>query len=188
MTLQPIEQSEARFELPVWLRGTAPQMLASINAMLLGVESVDYDSIASLVNLETLGYDELEAYFEFFRIKPLFSREFPLETMRSIARRGDELYRLRGKAKALTIFSNLVNVFYTWNFRRDDVGRVIGIHFLIAPPVGVRSDVDWTRYIYDAFTFLLPVRLTVDEFTFTLAVEGSQVYVGSHVVLSHDIP
>ena len=177
----------APYELPIFLRGVAPHLHASIHAMVNGVESIDYAYIYSLVNFDTLGYDELESFFTFFRIRPLFTRIFTVDIMRSIAKRGDELYRLRGKSKALSLFSNLVNVFYVWEFRFDVAGRIVGIHFTISPPTGVIANADWARYMRDAFKFLLPIRLTVDSFTITLAVT-SEIYISGFAFISNDIP
>ena len=68
----------------------------------------------------------------------------------------------------------------------DAVGRIVGIKFVISPPTGVLPDTDWIRYMHEAFVFLLPVKLTVDEFIVTLTVESS-LYVGGTAILEHEI-
>lgn len=175
------------FELPIYIRGVAPLFDSSVNSMVDSVERIITTHINSLVTFETLDYDELYPIFEFFRISPLFTRIFTIERMRAVAQRGDELYRNRGKTHALSLFSDLMQVAYSWTFRRNAQGIPVGIVFVISPPTGISIHADWARYMRNAFRFLLPVRLELDEFIIGLSAEGN-FYIESTAILSHDIP
>ena len=175
----------AEFNFPTFIQGTVPLLKASIDAYLDAIDEIDYTQLNNLIDFDTATYEELLSFFEFFRILPLFSRIFTVERMREIAKHGDELNHYRGTEYVLSLFSTVVNVEYSWTIRRDSQMRAVGIHFIISPPTGINVDDDWAGYMRDAFTFLLPSELTIDNFTISLlARETTYLYGTAFITLN----
>ena len=174
------------FVVPTYLRGRIPLLEASINTFLECLDELDVSELSSIIDFDTLNYDELEKIFAFFRITPLFSRIFIEERIRELARHGDELFHFKGREYALDLFSTLIGVTYSWVFRKDSSNRIVGIHFTISPPTGLHIGQDWQQYMINAFKFLLPVRLTLDTFTISLSAVGN-TYVYATTFLTEEI-
>ena len=174
------------FNVPLYLRGAAPVLETSLTAYQNALDAVDFSGIASLASFDTMDHDELERMFAFFRITPLFTRILSVERLRAMAKRGDEFNNYRGTEYVLSLFSRLSGVDYSWTFRRNSDNRPVGITFRIAPPTGVAIQSNWTLYMRDAFRFLLPARLILDDFLVSLIGRGAS-YVRTTAVLSQEI-
>ena len=148
--------------LPIYLTNRAQSLASVLDAANTELDLNNAYNKSIWENfVDELNYDELEEFFQLFKIEPLFTRIFTVGHMRRILAQAWRIQRLRGTRQVLEIFSEIMDITYSFTFQRDRLNRKVGLQFFITPPINVVPGANWQRYMRRSFEFLVPGRQVI---------------------------
>ena len=173
--------------LPIYLRTAAPYLQTVLDVADTTLSAEEQKHISTWAEyIKDLSYDDIELFFDLFGIKPLFTRIFTISQIAGLLASAWTLSRGRGTLEVLSVFSTVTQISFTYTLGRDTNSRAVSIQFNITPPSGLGPGADWQNYMKQAFEFLLPARLLINDFQVGVDI-GVTSYLTTSIRLMHFI-
>ena len=173
--------------LPIYLRTTAPYLQTVLDVTDVTLSAEEQKHVSTWVDyIKDISYDDIEPFFDLFGIKPLFTKIFTISQIAGLLANAWTLSRGRGTLEVLSVFSTVTQISFTYTLGRDQSGRAVSIQFNITPPSGLGPGADWQNYMKQAFEFLLPARLLINDFQVGIDI-GATSYLVMSTRLMHFI-
>ena len=136
------------------------------------LNALDLSPVANWYDPDTIPEPVIAAIMDFYGVAGLDTEIFGLDFRRRVLAANTALRRFRGTEFVLQEYSRVSGAMYTYTIGRDaDTGDADTIQFRITPPLGVTPLANWQAYMRRAFRWLLPPKLSIEDFQVTLMFE-----------------